>query len=286
MQRGIIFTSDLHGNPGQYKRLVDYCKKTEPYALIIGGDIAPKGGSDNLIEDQRKFLEELKGIFKPIESVKIYLMMGNDDCKCNLDVLERLKNEGCFSMINEKRTSLDTGFDIIGYPYVPITPFGLKDWEKFDLTSVPKSLEKEYLSRLKDCRFNGVKTSDGRWESFGFFKGLEKEDSIELDLKKDLFTKNPEKTIYVFHSPPFKTDLDLTYSMKHVGSFAMRSFIETYQPYLTLHGHIHETVDVSHKFITEMGKTLSASSGNHNVGRLFLLEFDLKDLSTIKRMQV
>jgi len=38
------------------------------------------------------------------------------------------------------------------------------------------------------------------------------------------------------------TALDITGNDMHVGSFAVRQFIEKYQPHLTLHGHIHETV--------------------------------------------
>jgi len=95
------------------------------------------------------------------------------------------------------------------------------------------------LERLnKDCRFHGFKTNNGNWENFEFTPGLEKKDSIELDLKKELFTKNPENTLYVFHTPPYRTNLDRILN-GNAGSIALRIFIEKYQPYLTLQGHIH-----------------------------------------------
>jgi len=127
ISNAVIYTSDIHGNLGQYQKLIKYCKKAKPYAVIIGGDIAPKGKSADYINNQKRFLEGLGDLLSPLKSSKIFLMMGNDDCKCNLDILEQLETEGYFSIINEKRFSLDETFDILGYSYVPITPFGIKD---------------------------------------------------------------------------------------------------------------------------------------------------------------
>lgn len=63
---------------------------------------------------------------------------------------------------------------------------------------------------------------------------------------------------------------------RNVGSIAIRLFIEKSQPYLTLHRHIHETVGVSGKYKENAGKTISLTSGNHNIGdKLALLVFDL-----------
>ncbi|MBI4763193.1 MAG: metallophosphoesterase [Deltaproteobacteria bacterium] len=72
----------------------------------------------------------------------------------------------------------------------------------------------------------------------------------------DYFSKNPtmeeeladlpvprsyEKTIFLFHAPPFQTRLDHLYEGRPFGSRAIRRYIERYQPLLTLHGHIHES---------------------------------------------
>ncbi len=47
-------------------------------------------------------------------------------------------------------------------------------------------------------------------------------------------------SIFVSHSPPFGTKLDQLASGKHVGSTAIRRFIESHAPDLCLTGHIHE----------------------------------------------
>ncbi|MBA4357294.1 MAG: serine/threonine protein phosphatase [Desulfovibrio sp.] len=46
----------------------------------------------------------------------------------------------------------------------------------------------------------------------------------------------------VIHTPPLDTSLDRTSSGTHVGSRAVRAFIETAQPAVCLCGHIHEAV--------------------------------------------
>ncbi len=46
--------------------------------------------------------------------------------------------------------------------------------------------------------------------------------------------------VFVPHAPPFGTSVDTLRSGEHVGSTAVREFIERHQPDLTICGHIHE----------------------------------------------
>ena len=48
--------------------------------------------------------------------------------------------------------------------------------------------------------------------------------------------------IFVSHTPPFGTKLDITFSGKHVGSKSIREFILREKPRLVLTGHIHEAL--------------------------------------------
>lgn len=67
---------------------------------------------------------------------------------------------------------------------------------------------------------------------------------------------NPSRSVWNFHSPPYKTKIDLAPELDkdlrpvkvgggvryvHVGSMAVRNAIEEYKPMLGLHGHIHES---------------------------------------------
>ena len=151
MRHTIVYTSDVHGNEIQYSKLVDFSLRTGADSVIIGGDIAPKGFrcKENYISKQREFLEEkLPELLNPLRKAKIplYILMGNDDCASNMEVLQKGDPE-FYKIIHAKRVQLAQNLEIIGYSFVPITPFGIKDWEKFDLTKVPEALA-EYRKKV------------------------------------------------------------------------------------------------------------------------------------------
>ncbi len=58
--------------------------------------------------------------------------------------------------------------------------------------------------------------------------------------------------ILVAHQPPFGTPSDQIYSGEHVGSTAVRTFIEAYQPMLCLTGHIHEAAGITSLNLTQI----------------------------------
>lgn len=52
--------------------------------------------------------------------------------------------------------------------------------------------------------------------------------------------KNSRVKVFVPHMPPFGTRLDIIHSGIHVGSAAVRDFIEEHKPDVVICGHIHE----------------------------------------------
>lgn len=52
--------------------------------------------------------------------------------------------------------------------------------------------------------------------------------------------KDAQTKLMVCHTPPLNTKVDMIRSGAHVGSKAVREFIEKYQPDLCITGHIHE----------------------------------------------
>lgn len=272
----VIFTSDVHGNEGQYEKLVEFVIESSADAVIIGGDLAPKDDPTDYIGSQRRFFEKrLPELMRPLKEelpdVKVYIMMGNDDCRANLGVFR--KHDDLYQDIHMRRFALNKDFDIAGYANVPITPFGLKDWERYDLSNGETQ---------PDARLKGVKSTRDGFEDF-VFTAKDPQQSIESELKNDVFNESPRKTVYVIHTPPYGTNLDQVHR-GHVGSKAVRSFIEEKQPYITLHGHIHETVDVSGEFTERIGKTYCFTSGNHNIGPLSVLVFDLYRPEKVERL--
>ena len=290
MKHKILYTSDVHGNKHQFSSLVNYAKEIAPDTIIIAGEIAPKNQPHaSYIKHQRRFLEkEMPKLLRPIKenlpNANIFVSMGNDDCTINQDVLEG--NEVFQHLKGRKKLTND--LDIVGYPYVPITPFGIKDLEKYDLSGPSNKQNRAYANRKRNnYQLQGLRSTSKGWREFIFTPEIEKEDSIQKDLQSNTYRENAENTIYVFHAPPNETNLDMLWDKNHVGSFAVRSFIESCQPHITLHGHIHETVDVSRNFRSLIGETVCMSAGNHNVEKnVQVLVFDAYNPKEAKRIKL
>jgi Icc-related predicted phosphoesterase len=79
---------------------------------------------------------------------------------------------------------------------------------------------------------------------------------------------NARWKVFVPHAPPRGTRVDALRSGEHVGSTAVREFVERYQPDLTVCGHIHEArgEDV-------LGQTRVVNCGPAGRGCYVILEF-------------
>jgi Icc-related predicted phosphoesterase len=105
-------------------------------------------------------------------------------------------------------------------------------------------------------------------------------------------TAPPERTIFSFHCPPYKSKLDeapeLSADMslkdagratKPVGSTAVREAIEEFQPCLSLHGHIHEA-----RGSARLGRTLCINPGSsYEQGQLLGAVIDLDGKKKVKK---
>jgi len=278
----ILFCSDIHGNTLQYFKI--FAHAIDYDALILGGDLCPKGLGEEM-STQREFLEtylipNLEELNNKKPELKIYIMFGNDDYAGNIDILN--KHDGSlFELLSSQLSKLNDNFSIVGYPFVPLTPFSLKDWEKWDLADIN---QRKKIEIERDIQSHGIYTWNMKYEGKAF--NINDQDSIEKDME-DIFNNiEPEKTLFIFHSPPFNTNLDVLYTKEHIGSLSIRMAIEKFQPFMTLHGHIHETVEKSGKFIDRIGDTLCASAGNHNTtSHCFILDIHLST-RTIKRIKL
>lgn len=75
--------------------------------------------------------------------------------------------------------------------------------------------------------------------------------------------------IFCPHAPPKDTACDLLRSGEHVGSTAIRAFVERAQPDLVLCGHIHES-----RGMDEIGGSRIVNPGPVGVGHYALIEVD------------
>jgi Icc-related predicted phosphoesterase len=68
----------------------------------------------------------------------------------------------------------------------------------------------------------------------------------------------------------------------HVGSIAVQRFIESRQPLLTLHGHVHESARLTGHWRDKIGNT-HVFGAAHDGPELALVHFDPADLENAER---
>jgi len=86
--------------------------------------------------------------------------------------------------------------------------------------------------------------------------------------------------IIVSHAPPYDTACDIAAGERHVGSRALRKFIEQYSPLLCICGHIHES-----RAIDRVGCTTIVNPGPLRDGFYALIEvngFEIKKIELKK----
>ena len=269
----LIYTADLHGNEEFYRRLLKKAAEENAGAIVIGGDLCGREGStiSGKIENQKLFLTKVmitlfKNFKKKNTRCEIFAIMGNDDFRINLNILEYAEKNKILHSIHKKSVKLSKNFNIAGYSFVNPTPFRLKDWEKpdFDNENGTNQLFSEEI------------------------RSAEKENGIIADDLQNLKKlSNPEKTIYAIHAPPFNTKLDIIAAGTHVGSKSIRRFIEQERPFLTLHGHIHESPEMSGSWKDKIGKTVCINVGSsYPEDKLNCVVLDVDDLNNIEYFEL
>ncbi len=251
----IMYASDIHGKEISYERLFENAVSLRVDALVLGGDLLPPPRSlDTYSADQGSFIARVirplcEGI-KRTSTIKVYGILGNDDSSVCAHALLDMEDEGLFRYIHMRPQPL--GDCIIGgYSFVPLTPFGIKDWEKFD---TPDQV-------APATRLPPFFTCEAGTTPVTFIRDIFPRGTIEQDLAAIAAESDASGTIYVFHSPPYGTALDIIYNGDHVGSRALRRFIQEVRPVLTLHGHIHESPSRSGKIFDRIGDTVCINPG-------------------------
>jgi len=245
--------------------MLSVSEKEEVDCVIIGGDVVPHYFPDRAqygpIKAQVLYLEntlipELAD-FRDRTGVKIYLDLGDNDLIFGRKFLEEYDGE-LFHLIHFTKQPLTDEVDIVGYMIVPPTPFTRKDWEK------PDSKENPYPQGNR-ISIQGYISANGVLEDT--LLDLSTDDTIENDLHE--LSKGIDRPfIFVSHSPPLDTPLDVIYNGNHVGSMSIRKFIIEWSEkgllIAAFHGHIHESPHRSGSIETTIGKALCFNPGQGN----------------------
>jgi len=252
----LLYTSDLHGKGDFYREIIKQSKNEGIDTVILGGDLLPKRGHfiDSL-EAQRDFVKnEIRTALTRLKEetgATVCSILGNDDWAATLPLFRELEEENLLHLLHDKAYNPTADLLVVGYPYVPPTPFSPKDFEKRDRRKDPPQT---------NAHFPAVSTR-GRIERVDEKTFFTQRTSIQEDMISLPRPKPNQRAVYVFHSPPHNTLLDRLYNGKPVGSKAIRDFIQREQPHITLHGHVHESPVVSGNYYQKIGKTLSVNPG-------------------------
>jgi uncharacterized protein len=280
-----FFVSDLHGNIARYEKLLAAIASEQPQAIFLGGDLLPSGTAalfspsaiypdfiDNFLVTKFTRLREQLGDRYP----RIFLIMGNDDARIEEAEILDAAAGGLWEYVHDRKVVLGQ-YPVYGYAYVPPTPFLLKDWERYDVSRFvdPGCVPPEEGSRSVAVSEHEMKFT-----------------TIQKDLQLLTNDDDLSQAIFLFHSPPYQTDLDRAALDgkrvdhveldPHIGSIAVRRFIETRQPLITLHGHVHESARLTGSWRQQLGDTHCFSAA-HDGPELALVRFCPENPTKAKR---
>ena len=271
-----FFVSDLHGRTDRYEKLFAAIRAEHPAAVFIGGDILPTGSfvraaldpaHDDFIHNYLTpaFLTLRKDLAPA--APEVFLILGNEDARIEEVSIMHAESRGCWHYAHERKLSLGP-HAVYGYACVPPTPFLLKDWERYD---VSRYVDPGCVSPEEGYRSAEISPDEVKWST------------IQKELARLAGDDDLAEAIFLFHSPPHETQLDRAALDgqtvegvpldPHVGSIAIRRFLEERGPRVSLHGHIHESARLTGSWRTMVGRT-HAFSAAHDGPELALVRFD------------
>lgn len=275
-----LFASDLHGRSDRYEKLFAAVGQERPTVLFLGGDLLPHpfaydAPGDFFAEFLGPRLATLRDALGD-EYPSVLAILGNDDPRAQAAGLEALARDGLLEHVHMRRVHIGAA-EVFGYAFVPPTPFALKDWERWD---VSRHLEPGCVTLEEGLRTVAADLSEVRY-------GTIVRDLAALTGEEDL-----ARAVMLFHAPPYRTDLDRAALDErtfehvpldvHIGSIAIRRFIEDRQPLVTLHGHVHESARITGSWRERIGRTWCFSAA-HDGPELALVRFALEDPASATR---
>jgi len=274
-----FFATDLHGRPDRYEKLFAAVEEQRPAILFLGGDLlpcylaAPRSGgpvredfvNNYLIAKFQLLKKKLAGHYP-----RVFVILGNDDPRFEEASILGGEKAGVWRYLHNRRVAYGD-FTFRGYAFVPPTPFLLKDWERYD---VSRYVDPGCIPPTLGNRTVPVPADEAEYAT------------IKEDLKDMTGSADLSKSVFLFHAPPYRTSLDradLDGKMfdhapldVNVGSIAVKRFIEERQPYITLHGHVHESCRLTGSWMEKTGRTFSFSAA-HDGEELAIVKFKLSD---------
>ena len=251
----LMALSDIHHRRQKWWQLVDHVRQHKPDVVAIAGDLLPK---DSGIPEQLTFLNDLISKCEDIknEGVELVLMLGNDDNQNLIPKFKELDDQGLFHFVHDKVVDIN-GYEFVGMPWVKDYPFTYKFWVKADMMQDMAINKIQYGTPIVLSENNTFIDIKEDFRAYLNKKGT-LEDSLNTLASQ---VKNINKSIWLIHCPPVSCGLDVCYSSERVGSSAILQFILDKQPMLTIHGHIHESPEVTGRWKCQIDNTWAINAG-------------------------
>jgi len=264
----LLFVTDLHGSKWKYDQLFEVAKEFGANVVINGGDMLPKNGEP--FRQDEFIIDFLNNHFARFNSAGIYYLCypGNDDLRIFDQLFEDVCNRYTFIVCLAQRKFEVGGYEFIGMNLVVDYPFRLKDRCRMDTDDY--TFQEQFGTGL-------LSTPDGWQEIDDWFTYVKKLPTIEEELDRLVRPRDMAKSVYVLHMPPSGLGLDKCSYGAEVGSKATYNFLNKYQPKLSLHGHIHESPEVTGRWCAKLGRTICIQPG-----QLDEFTYVTIDLSTMK----
>jgi Icc-related predicted phosphoesterase len=263
----ILFVTDLHGQPRRYERTLELARQFRVPLVINGGDMLPHGQH---WDSEREFIGEFLAPHLAEydrAGIEYFCYFGNDD----LLILDPLLDEICAKhprVVNLAQRKVERGgFEFIGMNWVVDYPFRLKDRCRMD------TREYEFQGQFGTALYS---TPAGYREVADWPAHARTLPTLADELARLPRPADMARAVYVIHMPPARMGLDACSTGMEVGSEALHEFIRTNQPRVTLHGHIHESPQVTATWMAKLGRTLCIQPGQ--MGALTYVLLDLETL--------
>jgi Icc-related predicted phosphoesterase len=285
----IFFATDVHGSDICWKKFIAAADFYKANLIILGGDMTGKALVPIIAERDGSYTVDFQDnrivLKKPEEVPKLQKRItdrGYYPVPLERKLLEEFSEEKLASWSNETFGKLMLA--------------RVKSWLEYADAKLKNSGVECYVCPGNDDTFNidevireskTVSDAEGRVVQIGSayemissgwstptpwktFRECSEEELAQKIAKMTEQLKDPERSVFNLHDPPFSSHLDeapeLTKDLdlkgggritKSVGSTAVRQAIEKCQPLLGLHGHIHES-----KGVTKIGRTTCINPGS------------------------
>ena len=305
----VFFATDLHGSETCWRKFLNAGKHYEADVLICGGDMTGKAIIP-IVQENGHFsvtMGDERQVLTPDQ-------VG--------DVEGQIRRKGYYPlrMDVERLHELDRDAEKRAKTFQDVMLDGVERWmhlaeerlrgtgircfvcpgndDEMEVDDVVRRSDFVELGEGRMVELDGYTMISTGWSNPTPWKTHREESEERLGERIDAMAKqvpDASRAIFNLHCPPFRSGLDEApaidadlkllhggRALRPVGSTAVRTTIERYQPLLSLHGHIHES-----KGAVKIGKTLSINPGSsYEEGVLMSAIVNLDPTKGIKSYQL